>query len=81
MMFFLKMQGKKIWNLVEYGQGPPLILDAKGRSTNELKPKNEWDKANNEGIEANVRALFSIFNGVYPNEFCKITNCKHTKEA
>ena len=70
-MFLLKMQGKKAWNLVEYDQGPPLILDAQGRSTGEFKAKHEWDKANNdEGSEANARVLFSIFNGVCLNEFC-----------
>ncbi|KAL6348673.1 hypothetical protein AAG906_019372 [Vitis piasezkii] len=53
MMVFLKMQGESVWNLVEYGWGPPLILDAQGRSIGELKPKHEWDKANNEGSEEN----------------------------
>ena len=69
MMFFLKLQGDMVQNLVEYGWGPPLILNAQGRSTRELKPKNEWDKADNEGSEANARALFSIFNGVCLDEF------------
>ena len=49
MMFSLKIQGKRVCNLVEYGWGPPLILDAQGRSKGELKPKHEWDKADNEG--------------------------------
>ena len=81
MMFFLKMQGENVWNWVEYGWKPHLILDAQGISIGELKPKNEWDNINNEGSEANVRALFSIFNGVCPYEFRKIANCKQTKEA
>ena len=46
-----------------------------------LKPKHEWDKADNEGSEANARALFSNFNGVCLDEFHKIENCKHAKEA
>ena len=62
-MFFLIMQSERIWNSVEYGWGP-LILDARGRSIGELKLENEWDKANDEGSEANIRVLFSIFNGV-----------------
>ena len=81
MMFFLKMKGEKVWNLVEYGWGPLLILDAQGRSTGELKSKNECDKINNEGSKANVRLLFSIFNGVCPNKLCMIANCKCAKEA
>ena len=58
-----------------------MILDVHGRSTRELKPKQDWDKVNNERIEANARILFSIFNGVCPNEFRKIANCTHAKEA
>ena len=69
------------WNSVECGQGPPLILDAQGRSTRELKPKHEWNKDNNEGSEANVKALFSIFNGVCPNKFHGIANYKYAKET
>ena len=30
--FFLKMQGERVHNSAEYGWGPPLILDAQGRS-------------------------------------------------
>ena len=81
MMVFLKMQSERVWNLVEYGWGPPLILDAQGRSTKEWKPKHKQDKVNNEGSEANARALFSIFKGVCPNEFHRITNCKREKGA
>ena len=35
----------------------------------------------NERSEANVRALFSIFNEVCQDEFCKITNYTHAKEV
>ena len=72
MMFFLKTHGEGIWNFVEYGWRPLLILDAQGRSTGELKLKNEWDKVNDEGSEANAKALFSIFNKVYLDEFHRI---------
>ena len=41
MMFFLKMKGERVWNSIEYGWGPPLILDTQGRSIGELKPKKE----------------------------------------
>ena len=59
----------------------PLILDIHGRLTGELKPKQDWDKANNKGSEVNVRALFSIFNIICPNEFRKIANCSYVKKA
>ena len=66
---------------MEYGWGPPLILDIHGRSTRELKPRQDWDKVDNERSEANVRPLFSIFNGVCLDEFFWITNCNRAKEA
>lgn len=52
-----------------------------GTSTSELKPKQEWEKLDNEGSKANVKVLFSIFNGVCPDEFCSIANCTCAKEA
>ena len=58
-----------------------MILDAQGKSTRELKPKHEWDKADNKDSEVNVGALFSIFNRVCSDEFRKIANCKRAKEA
>ena len=76
------MQGKRVWNSIQYGWGPSLILDThQGRLTRELKPKHEWDKVDNEGSEANARVLFNIVNGVSLNEFCKIANCKCEKEV
>ena len=71
-MFLLKMQGEKVWNLVEYDWGPPLILDAQGRSTREIKFKHERDKVANESSEANAKALFSIFNKVCPYQTYRI---------
>ena len=40
-IFFLKVQGEMVWNLVEYGWGPALKLDVNRKSTSELKPKQE----------------------------------------
>ena len=64
------------WN----SDGPPLWLDGVG-STRKLKPKQEWDKVDNEDSERNVKALYSTFYGVSPNEFHIITTCKLAKEA
>ena len=58
-----------------------MILDAKGRSIGEIKPKHEWDKVDNEGSEANGRVLLSIFNGVCLDKFYKIANCKRANEV
>ena len=65
------MQSERVWNSIKYRWGPLLILDAQGISI-ELKPKHKWEKVNNEGTEANAKALFSIFNKVCPNGFHKI---------
>ena len=51
-----------------------MIVNVHGKSTEELKPKQDWDKADDEMSEVNVRALFSIFNGVCPNKFHKIAH-------
>ena len=57
MQYFLKIQGEQVWNLVKYGQGPLLRLDVNGKSISELKPKQEWEKLDNKGSEANSWAL------------------------
>ena len=43
------MQIERVWNLVEYGWGPPLKLEVNGKSTSKLKPQQEWDKLDNDG--------------------------------
>ena len=58
-----------------------LKLYVNGISTDELKPKKEWHKLDNEESDANARVLFSIFNKVSHNEFCKIATCKDAKKA
>lgn len=54
-------------------------LDGIGKLNGELKPKQEWDKVDNEGNEVNVQALFSMFNDVSPDKFHKITTWKSEK--
>ena len=64
---------------MEKGWEAPLKLDVTGRSTSELKPKQEWDKL--DKIETNTQTLFIIFNGVNPDEFNRIATCKRAKKA
>ena len=66
---------------MEYGWGLPLILNVHGRWIGELKPKQDWEKDDNKGDEANARALFSTFNEVCLNEFCRIANYARAKET
>ena len=62
------------WCLIEFSNNPHW-------SIRELKPKHEWDKADNEGSEVNARAFFSIFNRVCLEEFHKIENYKRAKKV
>ena len=75
------MQGGKVWNSIEYGWTHPIKTDAQGLATQELKPRPEWGRLDSEASEANAKALFCIFNGVVPEEFKRIANCKIAKEA
>lgn len=58
-----------------------MIVDKNGRSTMEIKLKQEWNLLNDEADEANVKALYYIFNCVSLDEFYNITMCKYVKEA
>ena len=58
------MQSEKVWNTVEFGWSPPMVLDREGRPTNVIKPKLEWDRSEN-----NARAMYSIFNAISTDEF------------
>ena len=81
MQYFLKMQSEKVWNVVEFGWSPLKVLDREGRSTNVVKPKLEWDRSENEASENNARVMYSIFNAISMNEFCRIATCNLAKEA
>ncbi|RVX06607.1 hypothetical protein CK203_029547 [Vitis vinifera] len=81
MQYFLKMQSEKVWNVVEFGWSPLKVLDREGRSTNVVKPKLEWDRSENEASENNARVMYSIFNAISMNEFCRIATCTLAKEA
>ena len=39
-----------------------------------IEIKCEWDKLDNEGSEANIRASFNIFNGVSSDKYHRIAN-------
>ena len=64
-----------------YGWVPSLKLDVNEKSIAKLKPKQKWDRLDNDGSEANAQALFSIFNGISPYEFRRITKFSHVKEV
>ena len=81
MQYFLKIQREKVWTAVEFGWSPPMVLDRESRSTNVVKPKLEWDRSESETSENNVRVMYSIFNAISMNEFCRIAICTLAKEA
>ena len=66
---------------MEYRWGPPLKLNVYGKSTSELKLKQEWDKLDNKESEANTRTSFNIFNGVSSDKFHRISNYTRVKEV
>ena len=74
------MKWEIVWNAVEYWWESSLKLDVIKRSTSELELKQEWDKIDNE-VRTMLEPFFSIFNGVSPNEFCRIATCKRAKKA
>ena len=79
--YLLKTQNEKVWNVIEFGWSPPKVLDRKGRPTNVIKPKLEWDRCDNEASENNARAMYSIFNAISKDEFRRIAICTSAKEA
>ena len=78
---FLKLQRKKVWNTIEFGWSPPKVLDRENRPTNIIKPKLEWDRNENEASENNARVLYSIFNAINIDEFCRIATWTSKNEA
>lgn len=79
--FFLKMQDERVWNTMEYGWLPLVLVDKSRSPTSEFKSKQEWNILDNEGSKANTKALYCIFNGISHNEFHKIiATCKYAKE-
>ena len=57
------------------------MLDIKGRPTNVIKSKLEWDRGDNETSENNVRAMYSIYNATSTDEFRRIATCTSAKKA
>lgn len=64
---------------MEYGWLTLILVVENGISIYETKSKQEEDKLDNEGSEANAKTLYCIFNGVSDDEFSRIT-CKYAKE-
>ncbi|KAL6314883.1 hypothetical protein AAG906_029100 [Vitis piasezkii] len=48
------------------------MLNKESIPTNVIKPKLEWDRGGNEASENNARVIYSIFNAISTDEFCRI---------
>ena len=59
----------------------PNFYDNDEKLTQELKPKKELDKLNNESNEANAKAIYYIFNSLSLDKFCRIATCKCFKRG
>ena len=47
--------------MVEYGWLPLVLVDKNGSPSNELKPKQDWNRLDNEGSEANAKTLYYMY--------------------
>lgn len=66
----------------EFRQLPQVLVNKNGRSTNEIKTLQKWNKLDNKANEANSKNLQNyIFNNISPDEFYSITMCKYAKKA
>ena len=81
MEFSLKMQAKRIQNIVKYEWLPSILANKNGSPTSALKPKQKWNRLDNESSKANAKALCFIFNKISPNKIHRIAICKYVKEA
>ncbi|MCI49079.1 gag-protease polyprotein [Trifolium medium] len=63
MTAFLKSIDNKTWKAVLKGWNHPVIVDKVGKSTLELKPKEDWSKEDELAL-GNSKALNALFNGV-----------------
>ena len=48
---------------MEYGWLPQVLDDKNGSPSSALKPKQEWNRLDNDASGINVKAFYCIFNG------------------
>ena len=59
----------------------PVVVNAEGVRTADLKPEEEWSKEEDELALGNFKALNALFNGVDKNIFRLIKHCTVAKDA
>ena len=60
--------------------GGAWVITSCNSRKDETQPKQEWEKIDNKGNEANTKAFYCSFNGVSPREFKSMVTCKYTKK-
>ena len=78
MTAFLQSVDVDVWNCVEFGYTKPTVA-TDGDKTIE-KPMPQWTKEDKQAFNWNSKALNTIFYGVPPSEFCRISICKSVKK-
>src|SRR4030066_617462 len=81
MSAFLKSIDSKTWKAVLKGWEHPVVVNAEGVRTADLKPEDEWSKEEDELALGNSKALNALFNGVDKNIFRLIKHCTIAKDA
>ena len=81
MSAFLKSIDSKTWKAVLKGWEHPVVVNAEGVRTTDLKPEEEWSKEEDELALGNSKALNDLFNGVDKNIFRLIKHCTVAKDA
>lgn len=64
MVALLKSIDSKTWKAVIKGWEHPIVKDKDGKAMDDLKPKEDWSKEEDEQALGNSKALNAIFNGV-----------------
>ena len=78
MRAYLRAIDERVWLSVENGYFAPTITVGEATTS---KPIATWDKGDFEIKGWNNKALSTIFNGVTPDEFRRISTCETAKEA
>ncbi|XP_050888987.1 uncharacterized protein LOC127094168 [Lathyrus oleraceus] len=65
MVTLLKSIDSKTWKAIIKGWEHPIMKDKDGKAMDDLKPKEDWSKEEDEQALGNSKALNALFNGVY----------------
>ena len=80
MIAFLKTD-LKAWKVLVKWWDTPMVRDKDGKTTDTVKPEEDWDDEDDKLAQGNSKALNAIFHGVDKSIFRLIKNCIIAKNA